>query len=132
MSQFHATVQEIHSQASLHLVTCAFEKMFLTIVSLELPPAIQIGTKVVLRVKATQVTIGTNSLENISCPNQINATIQKIQRGQILTTMILKTPQGTLFESVILETSAQKLGLHAHQSITAFIEASALSIEEAL
>jgi len=129
MSYFTARVSEIQSNSSLHLVKFSFNEQTLCMMSLELPTSLKVGTKVKLVVKPTHVAIAKNLLGDMSYANQLNATIDTINNGELLSSIKLKLSDTTL-ESIITLEASHKMNLEIEDKVTLLINASELSISE--
>ena len=87
--------------------------------------------KVKLSVKPSNISIAKNLIGEISLSNQIVATIQSLENGQLLTSVILKI-NDTLLESIITVDSSKRMNLQIGEVVTILIKASNLSIGEVL
>ena len=131
MSQFVATIKKINSIDNLNIVEFDFHGLTLKMMSLDLNDDVKIGKKVELSVKPSNISIAKNLIGEISLSNQIVATIQSLENGQLLTSVILKI-NDTLLESIITVDSSKRMNLQIGESVTILIKASNLSIAEVL
>ena len=131
MSQLVATIKKINSIDNLNIVEFDFHGLTLKMMSLDLNADIQVGKKVKLSVKPTNISIAKNLIGEISLSNQIVATIQSLENGQLLTSVILKI-NDTILESIITVDSSKRMNLQIGESVTILIKASNLSIAEVL
>ena len=131
MSQFVATIKKINSIDNLNIVEFDFHGLTLKMMSLDLNDDVKIGKKVELSVKPTNISIAKNLIGEISLSNQIVATIQSLENGQLLTSVILKI-NDTLLESIITVDSSKRMNLQIGEVVTILIKASNLSIGEVL
>ena len=131
MSQFVATIKKINSIDNLNIVEFDFNGLTLKMMSLDLNADVQVGKKVKLSVKPTNISIAKNLIGEISLSNQIVATIQSLENGQLLTSVILKI-NDTLLESIITVDSSKRMNLQIGEVVTILIKASNLSIGEVL
>ena len=92
---------------------------------------VKIGKKVELSVKPSNISIAKNLIGEISLSNQIVATIQSLENGQLLTSVILKI-NDTILESIITVDSSKRMNLQIGEVVTILIKASNLSIEEVI
>ncbi len=127
MSQLIATVTKIENIDNLNIVTFDFFDNELQMMSLDLSNNIQIGTKVILTVKPTHIGIAKDFNGNISYANQLNTTIKECNNGKLLSSIVLEIKNTTL-ESIITLNSSQLMDLKVGNKVTAFINASELSI----
>ena len=131
MSQFVATIKEIQSIDNLNIVKFDFCGLTLKMMSLDLNDDVKIGKKVKLSVKPSNISIAKNLSGEISLSNKIVATIQSLENGQLLTSVILKI-NDTILESIITVDSSKRMNLQIGEVVTILIKASNLSIEEVI
>ena len=131
MSQLVATIKKINSIDNLNIVEFDFHGLTLKMMSLDLNNDLQIGTKVKLSVKPTNISIAKNLIGEISLSNQIVATIENLENGQLLSSVSLKV-HNTLLESIITVDSSKRMNLQIGEVVTILIKASNLSIEEVI
>ena len=131
MSQLVATIKKINSVDNLNIVEFDFNGLTLKMMSLYLNDDVKIGKKVELSVKPSNISISKNLIGEISLSNQIVATIQSLENGQLLTSVILKI-NDTLLESIITVDSSKRMNLQIGEVVTILIKASNLSIGEVL
>ena len=131
MSQFVATIKKIQSIDNLNIVEFDFCGLTLKMMSLDLNDDVKIGKKVKLSVKPSNISIAKNLSGEISLSNKIVATIQSLENGQLLTSVILKI-NDTILESIITVDSSKRMNLQIGESVTILIKASNLSIAEVL
>ena len=131
MSKFIATIKKIQSVDNLNIVEFEFDGLTLKMMSLDLNDDVKIGKKVKLSVKPSNISIAKNLTGEISLSNKIVATIQSLENGQLLTSVILKI-NDTLLESIITVDSSKRMNLQIGEVVTILIKASNLSIGEVL
>lgn len=131
MSQLVVTIKKINSVDSLNIVEFDFHGSTLKMMSLDLDKEIQINKKVKLSVKPSNVIIAKNLFGEISLSNQLVATIQSIENGELLSSVILKVNE-TIFESLITVDSSKRMNLQVGEEVQILIKASNLSIQEVL
>ena len=131
MSKFIATIKKIQSIDNLNIVKFDFCGLTLKMMSLDLNDDVEIGKKVKLSVKPSNISIAKNLSGEISLSNKIVATIQSLENGQLLTSVILKI-NDTLLESIITVDSSKRMNLQIGEVVTILIKASNLSIGEVL
>ena len=131
MSQFVATIKKINSIDNLNIVEFDFHGLTLKMMSLDLNTDVQVGKKVKLSVKPTNISIAKNLIGEISLSNQIVATIENLENGQLLSSVSLKV-HNTLLESIITVDSSKRMNLQIGEKVTILIKASNLSIGEVL
>ena len=96
-------------------------------VSLELNQNIKIDTEVILGVKPTNIILSKTYFTNISCKNQIKATITNIEKGEIVALITLQV-HNTVLESIILVDVCNKLELNYFDDVVLLIKESDLYI----
>ncbi len=128
MSQIKATITQIDHIDNLNIVTFDFYGHSLKMMSLELSDDIKVGKEVRLGIKPTHIAIAKDFSGVVSYSNQLKATIQGIENGQLLTSLKLDLNGDTVLESIITLNSSEKMDLIIGDEVTAFIKASELSI----
>lgn len=131
MSQIIATIKKIHNIDNLNIVEFDFSGKTLKMMSLDLNKNVQIGKKVKLAVKPTNISIAKNLFGEISLSNQIVVNIKNVENGQLLSSIILEV-NDTTFESIITADSSKRMNLQKNEQVTILIKASDLSILEVL
>ncbi len=131
MSPFIARIKKINNIDILNIVEFDFAGKTLKMMSLDLNKDVQIGKRVKLAVKPTNISIGKNLIGEISLSNQIVANIKSIENGQLLSSIILEV-NDTTFESIITAASSKRMNLQENEQVTILIKASDLSILEVL
>ena len=131
MSKLIATIKKINSADNLNIVEFDFLGNSLKMMSLGLNSNIQIGIKVQLSVKPTNISIAKNFTGEISLSNQLVAIIQNIENGELLSSISLKIDD-FLLESIITVESSKRMNLQIGDEVIILIKASNLSIEEVL
>lgn len=131
MSQFVAAINKIENYDNLNIVHFTFSNYILKMMSLDLWDEIEIGKKVKLSVKPSNVIIAKDLQGEISLSNQLVATIYEIENGELLSSIILKI-NDTFIESIITVDSSRRMNLQKGEEVTILIKASNLSIEEIL
>lgn len=131
MSQIIATIKKIHNIDNLNIVEFDFFGKTLKMMSLDLNKNVQIGKKVKLAVKPTNISIAKNLFGEISLSNQLVVNIKSIENGQLLSSIILEV-NDTIFESIITADSSKRMNLQKNEQVTILIKASDLSILEVI
>lgn len=132
MVPLEAKVIEINKKDMLHLVAFELEGIVLYMVSLELPYNLKIGSRVKLAIKPISVAIGKDIGGSLSYSNQLPATLQNIEKGELLSTLTLELDNHSKIESIITTRAVERLGLRKSDRVTALIKASEISILEVL
>ena len=131
MSSIIAIVKKIEECDNLHIVEFDFSGYILTMMSLELNDNIQIGTKVKLIVKPSNIAITKDFAGEVSFSNKLDATITSIDNGQLLSSVKLDVFNTTL-ESIITRQSVIKMDLNKGNKVEIFIKASEFIISDIL
>ena len=129
MSKLIATIKKINNIDNLNIVDFDFFGNNLKMMSLDLNPNVQIGKKVKLSVKPTNISIAKNLLGDISLSNKLVAIIQNVENGKLLCSLSLKI-YDVLLESIITVDSSKRMNLQIDDEVSIFIKASDLFIEE--
>ena len=137
MSHLKASIEKIECVDSLNIVTfvCAGQK--LQMVSLELSEEIQPGVQVKLACKPTAVALAkpTVDVESfcsiLSYSNQLKVQIVAIDRGKLLSSIVLKLGVFSL-QSITSTDAVERLDLQKGDEVIALIKANELSILEVL
>ena len=129
MSKLIATIKKINNIDNLNIVDFDFFGNNLKMMSLDLNPNVQIGKKVKLSVKPTNISIAKNLLGDISLSNKLVAIIQNVENGKLLCSLSLKI-YDVLLVSIITVDSSKRMNLQIGDEVSIFIKASDLSIGE--
>ncbi|NPA59816.1 MAG: transporter [Epsilonproteobacteria bacterium] len=131
MSSFIATVTQIDSCDSLHIVKFRCSGIDLTMMSLELSSEIEVSTVVKLAVKPTHISITKSFDIDTTHENLLKTKVEMLDNGSLLSSVELRFGD-TLLESIITLESSKRLKLQQGDEVLALIQASELSIVEIL
>ncbi len=131
MSTIKAKISAIKNKDTLHLLHFEGEGFSLSMLTLELDAAIQVGKKVALLVKPTAVELAKEPSNAISHTNQLPCRISSIEEGDILSTLTLTLNEQS-FESIITTEALKRMHLKEKSPVVALIPESELSIVELL
>ena len=131
MSKLIATIKKINNIDNLNIVEFDFLGTSLKMMSLDLSSDVQIGKRVKLSVKPTNISIAKNFSGEISLSNQLVAIIQNIENGELLSSISLKIDD-FLVESIITADSSKRMNLEIGNQVIILIKASDISIDEVL
>jgi molybdopterin-binding protein len=129
MNDIVATISQIKSHDSVHIVKFDIDGVVLSMMSLELDERYRVGSRVKLVVKPTHIAISKRAYSDISYSNQLQATIVSIENGILLSSIKLRFLDIVL-ESIITLESSKRLELSIGDSVVAYIKASEISIGE--
>ena len=131
MNRIHAKVTAIKSVENITIVTFYAAEQVMRMMALELDTEIEVGTKVLLGVKATSIALAKQLQGEISTSNQLEVQIDQMNVGALLCSIRFKFA-GESLESVITRASAERMELKEGDAITALVKSSDLSILEVL
>lgn len=129
MNKIKAIVTEIQSRDNLTLVAFESQENFMQMMALGLNVPLEIGSSVILGVKASSVALATNTSTVISISNQLRCIVDSLNQGELLCSVKLRF-NNLILESIITKNSALKMGIKVGDSVIALIKASELSILE--
>lgn len=130
MNELKAVVTNIDNLDNLNIVGFDYKGINLSMMSLDLHN-VQIGTKVILTVKASDVAIAKEFDGLISLSNEIKGEISKLNMGKLLCSLQISSSDDTI-SSIITTKSAKRMNLKLNDSVKAFIKASSLSIKKVI
>lgn len=131
MNKIVATISQIRNIDNLNIVEFEFDDTKLKMISLDLSEDTKVGQKVVLTTKPTHIAIAKNLQGELSYSNQIIATIEEIEQGEILCVVNSKI-DNTDLQSIITTDSAKRMNLKNNDKVILLIKASDMSILEVL
>ncbi len=127
MNILTATVREIRSSGSLHLVYFDLEGHTLVMTGLETDAAITPGRSVQLGIKPTAIALA-HAGDCRAFANRLPGIVQKIEAGELLTSVGVTVGERVL-EVIMLRMEADALALESGAHVTVLFMASALSIQ---
>ena len=127
MNTIKATITDIKSVDNLNIVTFKSNGLSMKMMSLDLSNSIEIGKDVVLYVKPTAVAIGKKISGMLSYSNRLNAIVESIDNGKLLSSIGLRVDD-TLLESIITVDSSKAMELKIKDEVVALIKSSDLYI----
>jgi molybdopterin-binding protein len=129
LNNITAQVTEIKNSDSLHIIKFDWLENTLCMISLELLSSLQIGSKVLLGVKPSSISLSVGLDANVSFSNRLNGTIKSIQKGELVCSVLVDI-HGIALESIITLESLTRMSLKPNDNITVLFKASDLSIIE--
>ena len=129
MNRLSAIVTDIAGEQNLHIISFDFQGLSLSMMGLDLPFGLHVGSLVVLGAKPSHLAIGKNLSGELSYSNQLEATIASIENGKLLSSIILHVKNASL-QSFITCKSSQRMNLQAGDEVKLLIKASELFILE--
>ena len=129
MNHINAIITDIKTSKNISIVTFEANGHLLKMMALGLAKPIQVGSKVILGVKASNIAIAKDLRGDFSISNRLHVKIEKINYGELLCAVFFRFDK-QLLESIITRDSAETMGLHVDDTIMALIKSSELSIIE--
>jgi molybdopterin-binding protein len=129
MNRLKAKIVEIQRVDNLTIVSFDFDGYPLQMMALEINKNLEVGTEVILGIKATNIMLVKSYTGVISISNQLNCVVEKLNNGELLTSVTLAVA-GIYIESFITRKSSSKMNLQNGDKLIAFINESELSILE--
>ena len=131
MNTIKAKISTISRVNNLNIIECKIQSDILTMMSLDLPNSLKKESLVKLAIKPTNIILAKEEVGLFSCENSIQAKIVKIEKGELLCSVIVKYLQSTL-EAIITLNSANAMKLQVDENIRLLIKASDIYIKEIL
>ncbi|MFA7083059.1 MAG: TOBE domain-containing protein [Arcobacteraceae bacterium] len=131
MSQMVATVKSIVNYEQINIVEFELQGFTLKMMSLDLNEKVQVGKRVQVGVKPSNIALAKDLTGELSFSNQLKATIENIDNGELLSSITLKIGESIL-ESIITKSSSKRMKLEKNENIIVLIKASDVSIMEVL
>lgn len=129
MNQLLAKVTEIQRLDNLTIVSFDFEGQPMQLIALEISEKLEIGTEVILGMKATNTILVKEYKGVISISNQFNCMVENVNNGALLTSVTLRIGK-SLIESIITRKSSSILNLEEGDTLKILVNESELSILE--
>lgn len=129
MNRLEAVVTHIDAEQNLHIISFDFCGQRLSMMGLDLPLGLAVGSKVVLGAKPSHIALAKNLSGELSYSNQLNARIVRIEEGKLLCSIVLHVKDIAL-QSFITRRSYERMGLHVNDDVTLLIKASELFVLE--
>lgn len=127
MNRLEATVISIESEQNLHIVHFDFQGISLSMMGLDLPFGLQVGSHVVLGAKPSHLAIAKNLSGELSYANQLDATIMSLENGKLLSSLVLHV-KGIPLQSFITCKSSHRMHLCEGDAVKLLIKASELFV----
>lgn len=133
MNSLTGNIQEIQQNGNLSLVTIKIANdLFIKTIIVETPEsASYLRTNHVINVlfKETEVVIGTDIAASISLQNKIPGIIQDLEKGTLLSRIVVKSEVGTI-ESIISTHAVESLDLKQGINVVAMIKLNEIMLAE--
>ncbi len=132
MNKLYGKISKIISHEGISLVNIETDQAVLGTVLIDTPESctyLEIGKKITVAFKETEVAIGLKNIGTISMANQIPCKIEKITEGKILSKISL-TCKGAKISSIITSNSSKRLNLNNGLEVIALVKANEISLLE--
>jgi len=129
MNKIEAKVVEIQSMDNLTIVSFEANKQQMQMMALGLNMKVEIGSRVILGAKATNIALAKSISSMISISNQLACVVESLKKGELLCSVKLRFHH-TIIESIITMNSMKKMDIQVGETIIALIKSSELSILE--
>ena len=129
MNHINAIITDIKTSENISIVTFEADGHLLKMMALGLARTMQVGSKVILGVKASNIILAKDLSGDCSISNRFHVKIEKINYGELLCAVFFRFDK-QLLESIITRECAENMNLHVSDTITALIQSSELSIIE--
>jgi len=131
MNHLHATITKLESSQGVSLVHFDLGGHALSMIALELSPSLEVGTAVILGIKATKLALCKAVPTAMSITNHLPLQVESVTMGTLLCRVMLRF-EGTALESVFTRAAAEAMALEVGEEVIALIQPSELSIVELL
>lgn len=133
MNSLKGHIKEVQVNGSLSLVTVALsDEILFKAVIIETPETasyLSKGQLVKVLFKETEVVIGKDIKHLISLQNQIRGKIKRVERGQLLSNIIINTPAGDI-SSIITTNAVDQLSLKEELTVCAMVKTNEIMLSE--
>jgi len=127
INHIHATVMQIRQCDAISIINFEAQGQALSMMALTLTFDLDVSSKVLLNIKASNIAIAKTQSSDLSISNRLHVSIESINKGELLCTLGLRFG-ADLLESIITRDSSERLNLHVGDSVIALIKSSELSI----
>lgn len=131
MNHINATVIKVEQFENISAVIFAGLETHIHMTALELSDKFQEGLKVLIGVKATNISLSKKVQSQISISNQLEGIVEEVHYGTILCSVKLRV-KDTLIESIITLQSATRLDIKVNDAIVALIKSTDISLLQIL
>lgn len=131
MNNLKAIVTGIEHEGNVHIVQFDFHGESLSMMGLDLPIGLHVGSTVLLGAKPSHIAIAKNLQGDLSYSNQLSATIASMEEGRLLVSFVLHVKDARL-QSFITKRSCERMKLACGDAVSLLIKASELFILEVI
>lgn len=133
MNSLKGHIKEVQVNGSLSLVTVALsDQILFKAIIIETPETdsyLTAGHLVKVLFKETEVIIGKDIKHLISLQNQLRGVIKRIERGILLSNILINTPAGEI-SSIITTNAVDQLGLKEELTVCAMVKTNEIMLSE--
>ena len=133
MNSLEGHIKEVHVNGSLSLVTVELsDQILFKAIIIENPETasyLTAGHLVKVLFKETEVIIGKDVKHLISIQNQLRGVIKHIERGLLLSNILISTPAGDI-SSIITTNAVDQLGLEEELTVSAMVKTNEIMLSE--
>ena len=129
MNLIDATILKIRAFDGVSLVEFETASQNLKMMSLDLDKSLQEGCRVILGVKASNISLALSVNDTLSISNQLHCRVHQLKVGELLASVKLEF-NGAILESIITKDSALKMQIKEGDMLIGLIKSSELSILE--
>jgi len=128
MNFIPAKITEIKSVESVTIVAFDSSNLTMKMMALDMNEPLEVGSSVVLGVKASHISLAKRVQEDVSISNQLLTSIDSLRKGELLCSVKLRF-HDSILESIITMESALKMNLLVGDKVIALIKSSDLFIK---
>lgn len=132
MNILKGEITSIKTNGSLSQVTILIKDVFFTTIVIETSSTasyLRLGNPIKVIFKETEVVIGKKTTDAISIQNRTIGEILEIEKGELLSKLILDTTVGRLI-AIITSDALEQLQLQAGKKVTAMIKTTEIMLSE--
>ncbi|MEK7434498.1 MAG: TOBE domain-containing protein [Cyanobacteriota bacterium] len=129
MNKIEGIISKIESSGNISLIHIDVEKDTFYSIIINIEEYIQIGKKITLLFKETELIVAKNISQEISISNKFMVNVEKIEKDNIISKLYLEYKKQILV-SLLITKDLEKLDLKEGESIIAFLKASEIILME--
>lgn len=132
MNSVKGTISHIETQGNLSLVNVLSGEVIFTSIIIEAPDQIsylEIGHEIYIHFKETEVFLGKEPIGQITLRNRIRGNVKNIEKGKLLSEVILETEVGQI-SSIVTTRAVEELNLKKDEKVVAMIKTNEIMISE--
>lgn len=129
MNRISAVVTAIESVDTITVVDFDASGTPMRMMALEMTERVEVGSKVLLGVKASGVILAKAFGGSLSISNRLDAVVESVKNGRLVSSVKVRFGEARM-ESIITRESSERMGLQPGDRLTVLIKASDLSVLE--